>query len=111
MPMTTTDERAGFLAFAQQHWITDQHAAHDAHSSTALFAGHPAHLQFETDGAWHLYYLGFRSERIYYLVDAQHAARAFVRDVLAHMAALVVDIHRDRLAATLIEQGFFHGGV
>ncbi|MDF0506783.1 hypothetical protein POK33_39200 [Burkholderia cenocepacia] len=91
MSLTTTDERARFLAFAQQHWIADRHAAHDTNSSTALFAGHPAHLQFETDGAWRLYYLGFRSERIFYLADAQHAAPAFVRDVLAHMAALVVD--------------------
>ncbi|MBR8028561.1 hypothetical protein KDX27_31470 [Burkholderia cenocepacia] len=91
MLLTTTDERARFLAFAQQHWIADQHAAHDTHSYTALFAGHPAHLQFETDGAWRLYYLGFRSERIFHVANARRAAPAFVRDVLAHMMALVVD--------------------
>ncbi|MBJ9696946.1 hypothetical protein [Burkholderia cenocepacia] len=91
MSLTTTDERARFLAFAQQHWIADQHAAHDTNSFTALFAGHPAHLQFETDGAWRLYYLGFRSERIFHVADAQRAAPAFVREVLAHMAALVAD--------------------
>lgn len=94
MSLTTTDERARFLAFAQQHWIADQHAAHDTNSYTALFAGHPACLQFETDGAWRLSYLGFRSERIFHLADAQCAAPAFVRDVLAHMAALVEDAPR-----------------
>ncbi|WP_049097518.1 hypothetical protein [Burkholderia cepacia] len=86
MPLTTTDERARFLAFPQQHWIADPHVAHDSDSFTALFVGHPAYRQFETEGAWHLYYLGFRSERIFHLSDAQHAAPAFVRAVLAHMA-------------------------
>ncbi|KVM88553.1 hypothetical protein [Burkholderia stagnalis] len=94
MPFTTTDERAHFLQFRQQHWVADQHAAHDTNSFTALFAGHPAHLQFETDGAWHLYYLGFRSERIFHLADAQRAAPAFVRAVLMHMTALVDDAPR-----------------
>ncbi|NTY41145.1 hypothetical protein [Burkholderia diffusa] len=94
MSLTTTDERARLLAFAQQHWIADQHAAHDTNSYTALFAGHPAHRHFETDGAWRLYYLGFRSEWIVHLADAQRAAPAFVRDVLAHMAAFVEDAPR-----------------
>ncbi|WP_244100429.1 hypothetical protein [Burkholderia ambifaria] len=78
MSLTTTDERARFLAFAQQHWIADQHAAHDTNCYTALFAGRPAHLQFETDGAWRRYYLGFRSEGIFQLADAQRAAPTFV---------------------------------
>ncbi|WP_234745282.1 hypothetical protein [Burkholderia sp. WTPI3] len=58
---------------------------------TALFARHPAHLQFEKDGALSLYYLGFRSEPSFHLADAPRAAPAFVRDVQAHMAALVPD--------------------
>lgn len=91
MSLTTTHEPARFLAFAQQHWIADQNVAHDTNNFTALFAGHPVHLQFETDGAWRLYTLGFRSDRIFHLADAQRAAPACVRDVLAHMTALVDD--------------------
>lgn len=94
MLLTTTDERARFLAIAQQHWIADQHAAHATNGYIALFAGHAAHLQFETDGAWRLYYLGFGSERIIHLADAQRAAPALVRDVLVHMAALVEEAPR-----------------
>ncbi|MBR8304692.1 hypothetical protein KTD17_28905 [Burkholderia multivorans] len=89
MALTTTYVRARFLAFAQQRWIAEQHAAQDTNSFSTLFAGHPAHLQFEADGAWRLSYLGFRSERIFHPADAQCAAPAFMRDVLARMAALI----------------------
>ncbi|WP_186130648.1 hypothetical protein [Burkholderia gladioli] len=89
MTTTTTDERAHFLQFQQQAWVADQHGAHASHSDSALFAGHTAHLQLETDGAWRLCYPVLRSDRIFHRVEAQRAAPAFVRDVLAHMAAPV----------------------
>ncbi|KWC84176.1 hypothetical protein WL58_16810 [Burkholderia cepacia] len=79
MPITTTEDRARFLQFRQQHWSADHHAAHDA---------------------WRLYFLGFRSERIFHLVDAQRAAPAFVRGVLAHMAVPVLEDPRDGQPAT-----------
>lgn len=94
MTTTTTDQRAHFLQFQQQAWVADQHGAHDSHSDSALFAGHTARLQFDTDGAWRLYYLGFRSDRIFHLVEAQRVAPAFVRDELVHMGALVEDAPR-----------------
>ncbi|ENG0237422.1 MULTISPECIES: hypothetical protein [Burkholderia cepacia complex] len=89
MSLITTYARARFLAFAQQRWIADQHAAQDTNKFCALFAGHPAPMQFKTDGAWRLSYLGFRSERIFHPADAQRAAPASMRDVLARMPALV----------------------
>ncbi len=63
----------------------------NAYSFTALFAGQPTLPQFETDGAWHRYYRGFRPERTFRMADAKHAAPAFVRDVLIQMTALVED--------------------
>lgn len=76
----------------EKHWLwraVDQHGAHNSHSYSALFAGHTAHLQFQTDGASRLYYLEFRSDRIFHLVEAPRVAPAFVREVWAYMAALI----------------------
>ncbi|MCO1374679.1 hypothetical protein L0Z42_29810 [Burkholderia multivorans] len=78
MALTTTYVRARFLAFAQQRWIARAARRADTNSFSTLFAGHPAHLQFETDGAWRLSYLGFRSERIF------HPGRRAVRGTRVH---------------------------